>query len=324
MKLNYYLTCPVMSALTHASCRSKQPHQTSIRRLHLLHEIFTKDSNKYLTKIKKMSIRPPYKVLLNILGPRGSDLGQMTLQSAFSLIEPLNYLAAVHTKSDLPYFQIKPLKPLQDLPENQPVSKKQLKRAGHGVEFHLTTDTPATYLPHVLNKACQNLLQGNRIQFALHQRRSKGVLPTPIAIALKNCPHLRPDTILRAMPEGTTILAQPCIFPESKARKGKRANLEPPLLWIIEHQPSLVSAGLSTPGWVRAMAQWNGELMLDPNVTGRQSIKDIWAYSEEQRTGLKRKDGTKKKASKKSQAQDPVPSDSPEARQSMTLDQLVP
>lgn len=259
-----------------------------------------------------------------MLCPRGSDLGQMTLQSAFSLIEPLNYLAPVHAKSDLPYFQIRPLKALQDLPENQPVSKKQLKRAGHGVEFHLTTDTPATYLPHVLNKACQNLLQGNRVQFALHQVRSKGGLNTPIAIALKDCPHLRPDTILRAMPEGTTILAQPCIFPKSKVKKGKKASPEPPLLWIIEHHPSLVSAGLSTPGWVRAMAQWNGELMLDPNVTGRQSIKDIWAYSEEQRTGVKRKDRTKKKASKKSQAQDPVPSDSPEAWQSMTLDQLAP
>lgn len=295
-----------MAALTVPSCSSKPCHQIAIRGLHLLHHIFTPTPHlKSLLSVKKMPITPSDQVSLNMRGSDRSDLGQMTLTSVFSLIKPFNYLAQVPTKSPLQYFQIKPLKARDlDPPERQRANKKAFKRDGQYKEFHLTTDTPAAYLKHVLSKSCEYLLQGSRIQFALHQKSLKAGSSPPIEVALKNCPHLRPDTILRAMPEGTTMLAHPCVAPDARPRMEKRAKADPPLVWAMEHAPSMERAGHRTPKWIRNMAQWNVELEpdpnhvekismrleLDPNHVKGPSVKEIYKYSVAKRTEMAREE----------------------------------
>lgn len=247
--------------------------------------MFSKTPQDKLVSIKEVPITPADQVLLNMLGPDRSDLGQMTLESALSLIKPHTFLAHVQTNSPLQQFQIKSLRnPQRELADRQRVNGTKYKRAGRGKEFHLTTETPAGYLMHVLNKSCEYLLQGSRIELSIRQRRGKGKLGPSIDFALKNLPQLRPDTILRSMPEGTTMLAQPCIAPEASPKTGKRASRDPTLIWVMENKLTLKRASLQTPKRIKDMAKWDlgqepksyQEAAVEGDLQASQPVRQEW------------------------------------------------
>ena len=65
--------------------------------------------------------------------------------------------------------------------------------------------------------------------------------------ALKHCLHLRPDVILRAMPEGTELLGLPAT---SKDHMGEE------LVWAFELPETLAEVGQRTPDHIKKRAMW--------------------------------------------------------------------
>ena len=65
--------------------------------------------------------------------------------------------------------------------------------------------------------------------------------------AIENSLHLRPDTILRAMPEGTEMLGLPAT---SKSHMGEE------LVWVFELPRTLAKAGHTTPAYIKKRAMW--------------------------------------------------------------------
>lgn len=251
--------------------------QTTIRGLHLLHHIFAEFASEKLTDVRKKPIPPANKVGLNLYASDSKKIGPMTLANALPLIKPYTHLSPFQEEPAASNFQIKPLKSVSRQ-KSPRAEKRTFKRAGRSKEFHLTTDCSLTYLRHVLSTAYDFLLQGARIEFVLHEKYKNvrdGVGPD---VALEHCSHLRPDTILRAMPEGTIMLAHPCIVQEMQSQNAKGDGSAPPLMWALEHEPSMRRFE-PTPKWIKKMAAWNLELQLDPALGSQQSVQLMFEHS---------------------------------------------
>ena len=111
---------------------------------------------------------------------------------------------------------------------------KRMKRAGRSKEFAFTTTEQRGRLQLILSKAYTFLLQGIRVEFCLFQK-VKGINKlNTVDWVLKNAPHLRPNTIISAMPEGSKILVQPCT-----ATASKNVMKHSSVIWSVEHPPSL-------------------------------------------------------------------------------------
>lgn len=65
--------------------------------------------------------------------------------------------------------------------------------------------------------------------------------------ALENCLHLRPDVIMKAMPEGTDMLVLPAV--------SKSTDLEQ-LVWALELPEALTKVGARTPEQIKKRARW--------------------------------------------------------------------
>ena len=115
---------------------------------------------------------------------------------------------------------------------------KRTKRAGWSKEFPLTTTEHGGRLQLILSKAYTFLLQGIGVEFCLSQKVKDINKPNTVDWALENAPHLRPDTILSAMPEGSQILVQPCTTTASR-----RVIKHSSVIWSVEHPPSLQKYG---------------------------------------------------------------------------------
>lgn len=89
------------------------------------------------------------------------------------------------------------------------------------------------------------------MEFHLHQRsKNTETSPSPtVDWALANCMHLRPDSILAAMPEGTTMLAEPATTDLSFKKKIPK-NLQEAtsqVMWAVDNEAALKRASVMTP-----------------------------------------------------------------------------
>ena len=120
------------------------------------------------------------------------------------------------------------------------------KRLGRSKDFPLTTTEEPSLLQHQLGKAYGFLLLGSRIEFRLRPKSKPSFLKNKtVDWALEHALHLRPDSILTAMPEGSMMLAKPCTAAE-----------QPTLMWGIEHPPSLERVGVRKPKWIYRLGTW--------------------------------------------------------------------
>lgn len=90
------------------------------------------------------------------------------------------------------------------------------------------------------------------------------------------------------MPEGTEMLAHPCIFVGDKKGPKKKAKLDPPMKWSMEHPPSF-QPGVTTPKWMKAMATWDVDMKIDPERAARMPTKAMWKYNVKQKDPIYRK-----------------------------------
>lgn len=175
------------------------------RHLHLVHEIFTKYPNGKLAACEKQNLNIQPKPF-TICKPSG-DVTVSNVKEALEHIEPMTHLTKVGGQQT---YQISKLNPPPPTPDKQPGGKQETAgcRDGNAREFHLKTNASSTYLAHVLSKAYQVLSFRNidlrRVEFHVTTEDDFS-----IEWLLENCPHLRPEMILAAMPPETIVLAPP-------------------------------------------------------------------------------------------------------------------
>ena len=132
-------------------------------------------------------------------------------------------------------------------PSGKNVKFQKFPHAGRGRQVHFTIYSPPAHLYLTLVMAYGCLLQGCRIEFHLHQKSNDVRVQNTVHWAMEHSLHLRPDVILKAMPEGTELLGLPAT---SKSRMGEE------LIWALELPEALSKAGSRTPDHIKKRAMW--------------------------------------------------------------------
>lgn len=233
----------IKTIFNRACHRSGQPHRYSRHGIHLLHAMFTQAGRESLAKIRNVDLPLATCTSLNLFDGKGKDLGTMTLSQALKHIKPGSHLTRLGSMSGR--YEIKSLSVSEataPLPGSN-TDPLKFKRAGRSKEFRLMPDSSAGFMKGmVLRKAYQFLLRGARIEIQLRDPKHKEFTLSAIRSILDENLHLRPDSILAAMPEGTTMLAEPCTL----AITGHSS-----LMWAMEHPASLELARVSTPKYIK-------------------------------------------------------------------------
>lgn len=221
---------------------------------HLLHHLFTDDpvssvsSARQLASIKGKDYPNVDKVSLRLLKEQSYDAITMTLTEALQRLKPCSYLTQVETATETKpgVYRIRQFRdPGKQVPRKEKENPRYYKGPGRGKEVHLMTDC-TSYLSHWSLKAYKFLLEGSRMEIQLHQRSIDS--KESVDWALEHLPHLRPDAILAAMPEGTTMLAEPATTDLSYKQKPlSNADVtKTTVMWAMENYEALKRAKVNT------------------------------------------------------------------------------
>ena len=230
------------------------------RSFHLVHQLFTrdrKDADKQLASLKRKIYPSADDMSLALYDDESGQVATTTLTEALQRVrlQPYSFLAQeepgiYRIKT---YVKREPGEPIR----SAKISHKPWKRAGRGKESHLTTVCSPQFLRHILGNSCKYLLEGSRMEFHLHQEKNDKKNRTT-DWALTHCLHLRPDSILAAMPEGTRIFAQPATTNLSfKTRISKNYEMAlSQVMWAMENVGALARANNKTPQQILDRAAW--------------------------------------------------------------------
>ena len=242
-----------------------QPRGT--RAIHLIHSLFSDEDKDMLLDVRKKTYPSADELSLRLLRKGEKEPTTMKLSKALTQFEPFSYLEEIKSGTEEGPGTYRFLK-FNDpgLPENKrpigPMSTKYYKRRGRSKELHLNTDCPAALLRHRIKIAYAFLLEGSRLEFHL---RSKAVgAAETVDSALRNHLHLRPDTILAAMPPGTTMLAVPGTAPPrpatlrrlTKVGEKTAVNKASDVFWAMENAEALKRYKVTTPPQIKAIGTW--------------------------------------------------------------------
>lgn len=207
------------------------------RTMHLVHHLFTadidKESPKQLASLKRVTYPRADEVSLKLVEKGNDEVATMTLSQALQRLKPRSYLA----KAGPGAYCIETFPdpgPQKVLTVTKP-SYKPYTRAGRGKETHVSTSCTPQLLRHYLRTSYSYLLQGARMEYHLHQNVKEKT--RTVAWALAHCLDLRPESILAAMPEGTTMLGDPVVtdlsFKTRPSKNPERAKSQ--MMWIMEN-----------------------------------------------------------------------------------------
>lgn len=250
------------------------------RHLKLLHELFVSkpfpisaENQAQLDACQPKRLPSPVDIQLDLSNDPNVQPERLTLSETQARLNPLSHLTLsthllnvgdkkLYLGKDKTY-RILPLTLPKDfvpkiLPDNwqhqgkrrpsgKNVEVQKFPHAGRGRQVHFTIYTPPAHLYSTLVMAYGCLLQGCRIEFHLHQKSNDVRDENTVDWALEHSLHLRPDVILKAMPEGTELLGLPAT---SKSHMGEE------LVWALELPDALSKAGSRTPGHIKKRAMW--------------------------------------------------------------------
>lgn len=232
----------------------KTPIRISQRGIHLLHQMFCKfPVHSQLASIRKKELPSADNTMLQLRDISHKLVGTISLSEAFKYIKPGTHLS----QSTPQTYQVEPLKltpsvddlpeiPQTGLPSPQKQREKAYKRMGRSKDIPLVTTVEPSVVKDRLAKAYDLLLQGSRIEFRLRQKTKLSCKDKTVDWALEHALHLRPDSILAAMPGGSIMLVKPCtVAPEYEV-----------LIWAIEHPPSLKRSNALTPKAIYKLGTW--------------------------------------------------------------------
>lgn len=246
--------------------RSAHSHVQGSRAFHLIHNLFSANVNKHsatqLATVSKKTYPQADKVSLQLIDDKSNGSITVALEQALQRLEPLSYLAEV--KPGLYRIQTFPDPgPVEPVKQPHPrTNYKPYTRAGRAKEIHLTTSATPSFLRNQLRISYKYILEGSRMEFHLHQKseRAKSEDDPSIDWALAHCMHLRPDSILAAMPLGTTMLATPATTDLSFKKKPPKIldHRRSQVMWAMENAEALARAKVVTPNRVKQMGKWPG------------------------------------------------------------------
>ena len=238
-----------MSNFLHSTRSPKERAATFIsqRGMHLLHQMFSKyPVHSQLASVRKKDIPSADGIALKLRSMDRVDPETMSLTQALEQIKSPSYLAQIAPGT----YRIDPLNVSSTeqpvIPRNRAIERKAFKGSGRYKCFPFTTTVDASHLHHRLGIAYDFLRQGARIEFRLTQRKHNKFKHSNIDWAMENALHLRPDSILAAMPLGSKMFAKPCTVVGMAT-----------LMWGIEHPPSLERVGAPTSKYIYVMGTWN-------------------------------------------------------------------
>ena len=201
----------------------RSPFLVFTRRLHALHELFSKVPTGRLSTLPKKEL--PLEIeKVQFQDNKGNGFATATnIANVVKQVQPFSYLEKVPSESLL--YKVSQLK-------KYPPSKKRdaFKRSGQGRELCLTTTCSTDDLRHKLSKAYEFLSKGWRVEF--HLRPKSNNREYTIDWAMNNAVHLRPEVICAAMPAGSIKLLPPI-------QDGTQ------MIWILEHPTNRREAGYS-------------------------------------------------------------------------------
>ena len=201
----------------HCVCKSSVGNRILARKLHLIHDIFAPRPSYQLDKLRTKIISDielaPCKL---VESPSGSEDSIVTLHELLPMIQPFHYLEAEGPQgsTEIKAEEVANLRykivelPVWSGPWSRQKDKKH-KRLGSSKEIHLTTSLRPGAFKHFLGVAAYILQKRDRVEF--HLRAKRGNKAMTVDWALQNLPHLRPEVILRSMPEGTSVFIPPVV-----------------------------------------------------------------------------------------------------------------
>ena len=248
------------------------------RALHLIHSLFKLEDMCMLFQVKKKYYPKAEDLSLRLL-ERNSTPKEMKLSEAVALLQPCSYLtehAAGTAENPGTYRILKFNDPEagRDSVKKFDPPKGYYKRSGRSKEFHFFTDCAAALLRHRLKAAYNFLLEGSRVEIHLRPRTTNDVAAVDWALA--HHLHLRPESILAAMPAGTTMLTELGTRElDAKSRKDRRRQILriSEVFWAMENTAALTRTKGSTPQRIKNIATWNNHrnliLKYDPKAMTR-------------------------------------------------------
>lgn len=260
-----FCLCPFSHSLRTTRCRA--PWRTQFqgsRPLHLLHTLFTTTtdpiSRKRLATFGEKKYTDASEVSLTLVDEDSGEGTTMTLSQALQRLKALSYLVGVEKRPGVyrieNLFHWEPSKPI--VQHNKRKSYKPWSRSGRGKEVHIATSCTREHLRARLSMSYKQILEGSRLEFHLRQNLQPKSSPT-VDWALEHRLHLRPESILAAMPEATTMLCKPATTDMSVGFKVPKNlyHAQTQVMWIMENEDVLKSAQAQTPPLVKKLADWS-------------------------------------------------------------------
>ncbi|KAL8777327.1 MAG: hypothetical protein Q9203_002503 [Teloschistes exilis] len=217
------------------------------RDIHLVHCIYSSYDGEevQLANLAWKKLTDPSRIELPFRRKSSTEIEALPLSQAIARLDPGSYLARLQpghnadSNAERPY-GISKLRGLQPKPvlNSGPAKSMNFVRAGRGKEIHLTSAQDTTAYSFNMMKTYNLLIDGARLE--MHIRLTKHELSDrkDIDRVLSMHPHMRPETILKGMPEGTVMLYEPLY--DEKAKQ---------LIWVMANDDNWT--GIIATGWKR-------------------------------------------------------------------------
>lgn len=133
-------------------------------------------------------------------------------------------------------------------------------RAGRGKEMHLNSTLNGEGYRHILRTSMKHINDGCRVEMHVNIGKSERQREhMDLDTVMVENPHLRPDVILRSMPQGTEMVHEPLFHPASYS--GGQ------LIWVMCDERKWSRQSRSTG--------WNGSSRAPPNQSAMAILKNL-------------------------------------------------
>ncbi|KAL8760644.1 MAG: hypothetical protein Q9184_003181 [Pyrenodesmia sp. 2 TL-2023] len=220
-------------------------------------------ANRKLESLAWYKLRDASEDKLYLVDQKGS--GQiLSLVEVQKRLEPGQFLEKLaRSPNGEPTYRISRITPTVEGARNasgEVSSGKSIKftRAGRGKEMHLNSTLNVEGYRHILKTSMKHINDGCRVEMHVNvakvERKDKD-LDTVMA----ENPHLRPDVILRSMPQGTEMAYEPLFHPASY-RGGQ-------LIWVMNDDRKWSQQ--------RGSTGWRGSSRAPPNQSAKAILKRL-------------------------------------------------
>ncbi|KAL9581740.1 MAG: hypothetical protein Q9212_003717 [Teloschistes hypoglaucus] len=234
------------------------------RAIHLLHCIYSArdGSDGRLASLAWRKLADPSRTELQFRKKGSRVIDAVTLSQAIARLHPGSYLERLQPLDNVDSipersYEVSRLRALHPKPvlNSGPAKVINFKRAGRGKEIHLTSALSTIAYAAFLTKTYNHLINGARLE--MHLRLTKRELSDhkDLDHVLSEHPHLRPEAILKGMPEGTVILYEPLY--EEKLKQ---------LIWVMANEENWT--GVTATGW-------KGSAMAPPSKSAMKMLKGL-------------------------------------------------